>query len=124
VRSAIDDFNRGDFTAFAAIFHPDVEQFADPQVADRSEYRGREGLMDWIAEAQARWRGVRFHGISVREAGEHTLVELGVVGEAYSGGGAWRIYVLLRWQDDLIESLRAYPSRDDALADAGAPTDR
>jgi ketosteroid isomerase-like protein len=119
VRTAVVSFNRGDYAAFAGIFDPNVVLFADPQVAERPEYRGHAGVMEWISEASMRWDGVRFHVVDVSAAAEHTLVELGVVGEAGSGGGAWRLYVLMRWRGTLVDWLRSYPTRRDALVDAG-----
>jgi ketosteroid isomerase-like protein len=122
VRGAVEAFNGGDYGAFAEIFSEDLVLFADPQVASRSEYRGREGVAEWIAEARSRWSDVRFAALAVEPVGETVLVELGVVGETPDGGGAWRLYVVLHWDGDRVHLLRSYPTRDAALADARCRT--
>jgi hypothetical protein len=118
VRRAVERFNVGDYAGFLEIFARDVVSVADPQVADRIEYRGHAGLREWIDEALTRWSGVRFRALAVEPAGTAVLVELAVVGETDAGGGAWRLYVLLHWTGDRVSHLCAYPDRRAALADA------
>jgi hypothetical protein len=119
VRRAVERFNAGDYDGFVEIFSPDVVLVADPQVADQSEYVGQSGVLAWIEEAHARWVGVRFAALAMEPLGEAILIELGVVGDTVAGGGAWRLYVLMRWADTHINVVQAYPSRDAALADVG-----
>jgi ketosteroid isomerase-like protein len=116
VAAAVDRFNAGDYDTFLQIFAPDAVLHADPQVADRSEYHGRGGLAEWLAEAQRQWRTTRFKALSVVAAGDAVVVELAVVGESAAGGGAWRLYVRLAWDGELVSRIRAYPTRDDAFA--------
>ncbi|MCW2991992.1 MAG: SnoaL-like domain [Solirubrobacterales bacterium] len=119
VERAVERFNSGDYAGFGEIFAPDVVLAADPQVADRSEYHGRAGIQTWIAEALGRWDGVRFAALGVEQVGDAVLVELAVVGETGAvGGGAWRLYVLLLWDGDQANRVRAYPNRALAVADA------
>jgi ketosteroid isomerase-like protein len=120
VRHAVEEFNRGDYGAFAEIFSEDLVLHADPQVASRPEYHGRQGVQEWIEEARSRWTDVRFAALAVEPVGEAVLVELGVVGETGDGGGAWRLYVVLHWDGDRVHLLRSYPDRAAALADAAA----
>jgi hypothetical protein len=120
VRVAVEEFNHGDYTAFAEIFSEDALLFGDPQVASRSEYRGRQGVLEWVEEARSRWSDVRFAALAVEPVGGTLLVELGVVGETADGGGAWRLYVVLYWDGDHVHLLRSYPNRAAALADASA----
>jgi hypothetical protein len=119
VRRAVERFNAGDYLSFVEIFTPDVVTISDPQIADRAEYSGRSGVLDWIAEAHARWAGVRFVALGMEPLGDTILIELGVVGDGASGGAAWRLHVLMRWSDTHIDQVRAYPTRAEALSDAG-----
>jgi hypothetical protein len=118
VERAVEQFNRGDYSGFAEIFSADTVMLADPQVASRSEYRGHQGLQDWIAEARDRWVDVRFKALAVEPVDDAVMVELAVVGETIDGGGAWRLYVVLYWDGDRISGLRTYPDRAAAVADA------
>jgi hypothetical protein len=120
VRAAVEEFNHGDYGAFAEIFSEDLLLLADPQVASRSEYHGRRGVLEWVEEARNRWTDVRFAALAIEPVGEAVLVELGVVGETADGGGAWRLYVVLHWDGDQVHLLRSYPDRAAALADATA----
>jgi hypothetical protein len=120
VQRAVERFNAGDYDGFVEIFSEDAVVLADPQVADQSEYIGRSGVLAWIEEAHTRWVGVRFAALAMETVGEAILIELGVVGDTAAGGGAWRLYVLMRWSGTHINTLRAYPSRAEALSDAGS----
>jgi hypothetical protein len=120
VQQAVARFNAGDYDAFMQIFSRDVAVLADPQVADQTEYRGRAGLAEWLEEARCRWHAVRFKALNVEPLGDGVLVELAVVGETGGGGGAWRLYVQLIWDGDLVGRVRAYPTRAEAIADPGA----
>jgi hypothetical protein len=119
VSLAVEAFNAGDYEGFAAIFSPDVHLFSDPQVADRSEYHGRGGVLSWIEEARTRWAGVRFVVLAMEPLADTVLIELGVVGDTAGGHSGWRLYVVMRWSGDEISQLRAHPSRTAAMADAG-----
>lgn len=112
-------FNAGDHAGFLQIFSPDVIVRGDPQVADRPEYRGREGVAAWFEEAARRWQAVRFKALAVEPAGDDTLVELAVVGDTGAGGGAWRLYIRLVWNSEHVQWLRVYQTRADAIGDAG-----
>jgi hypothetical protein len=118
VRRAVQRFNDEDFAGFAQIFAPDVVLLSDPQVASRREYHGLPGIQEWIEEALSRWVGVRFHALAAEPVADTVLVELAVVGDTEAGGGAWRLYVLLRWAGDLVNRVRAYPDRSAAVSDA------
>jgi ketosteroid isomerase-like protein len=120
VEQAVTRFNAGDYDRFLQIFSADVALLADPQVADRAEYRGHSGLTAWLGEARRRWHAVRFRALAVEPFGDGVIVELAVVGDTAAGGGAWRLYVQLIWEGDLVTRLRAYPTRAEALADPGA----
>jgi hypothetical protein len=117
VQRAVERFNDADFAGFAEIFAPDVVMLSDPQVASRREYRGVQGIGEWVEEALARWVSVRFHALSVEPLDDAILVELAVVGDTEAGGGAWRLYVLLRWAGDRVDRVRAYPDRATAVSD-------
>jgi hypothetical protein len=119
VERAVERFNQGDYAAFLEIFAPGVVLLADPRVAEKSEYRGREGVGAWVEEAALRWNATRFAALAVDTLGETVLVELGVIGGTELGGGAWRLYVLLHWDGDVVSHLRAYPDRAEAVAASG-----
>src|SRR5690348_7922377 len=84
---AVARFNAGDYDRFVQIFSSDVAVLADPQVADRVEYRGHTGLMVWLEEARQRWRAVRFRALAVEPFGDAVVVELAVVADTAAGGG-------------------------------------
>jgi hypothetical protein len=121
VRRAVDRFNAGDHEGFLEVFSPEVVSLSDPRVADRIEYRGRQGLREWIDEALARWSSVRFRALAVEPAACGLLVELALVTKTDGGGGGgWLLHVLLQWAGDRVSAVCAYPDRDAALAAASA----
>jgi hypothetical protein len=119
VEHAVQRFNAGDYGGFLEIFSPEALLLADPQVADRTQYRGRTGVAEWLVEAQRRWQAVRFEALALEPIDDALVVELAVIGDTAAGGGAWRLYVRLLWDGDLVTGVRAYPTRTDAFADPG-----
>jgi ketosteroid isomerase-like protein len=59
-RASLDAFNRRDFAQITELLHPEVELQEAADLPDARTWRGRGGVMEYLAETQMRWSEVRF----------------------------------------------------------------
>ena len=122
VRTGYAAFNRRDFDAAAAIFHPQAEWYPYLGAVEGDLYRGRETIVKMWSSLNEGFGGtLRIEIRELIDCGEEVVavVEARATG---SGSGAevqqtWAQLATVR--DGLVFRVKPYPGREDALEAAG-----
>jgi hypothetical protein len=115
VEIAIRRFSAGDDAGFVASFTADATVWADPQLAQGVVLRGRDEIASWCRAARGRWGDVRFSHGELSNQGVGAYVELDVIVESGTAGGAWRLSIAVFVNDGLVLEVLPQPDRDTAI---------
>ena len=125
VEEAVQLWNQGDRDAFLAAFHPDGKwSSAIKRQVEGGEglYSGREEIGRFWDEWHAVWRDLQIIVVEVQNPREGSVFAFGALNGTGIGSGVglerpfgWVFHI----EGGLIREVRAYLSRDEALAAAG-----
>jgi ketosteroid isomerase-like protein len=122
VRRSYAAFNRGEYEAAAAAFHPEAEWYPYLSALEDAVYRGREALVKMFKELDESFtEGVQVEVQEIIDGGDQLVVVL----EAHGKGAGSGVDVRQRWAQ--LASMRAglvfrvtpFPDRGAALEAAG-----
>lgn len=122
IRAAFDAYADGDAGVWFQATHPDIvvhPRPAEPDAAD--EYRGLDGLMDYLVNWFGQWDSYESEPIEIIDAGEHVLVVARERGRVESSGievveDFWHSFTL---RDRKVVEWNMYDSRADAFDAVG-----
>ncbi len=121
LRAAFEAFNRGDDEAWIADYHDDAE-FSDLEdIPDSRNYRGHDGIRQWLADGRSVVERLRFEPRSFRDAGDTVLVEVAASGTGIGSGVPveWTAYIAFSFRSGKIATTRAFLNEEKALQAAG-----
>ena len=115
-RRGIDAYNRGDIDALVELADPEITIVPVRALLEGGEYRGHEGVRQFLSDMEEDWESRRIEVDEIREAGDGLLV-LGTF--AATGRSGNEVRYPLAWhsvyRDGKLLRLRAYSDRDAAL---------
>jgi ketosteroid isomerase-like protein len=110
VRRLLDAFNRRDAEAILDLVDPEAKlvSMTGRLVRTGEPYVGREGLLDYLADAERLWPGVQVEVGQIQAAGD-AVVALGYA-HAEAAAGALRLPVIWTWRlrDGLVTECVAH----------------
>ena len=116
-------YNRGDFEAAAAMFHPDAEWHPYLGALEGEIYRGRDAIVAmWRSLEEGFGGSLHVEILELIGCGEDVvaIIETQVRGER-SGIEVRQTWAqVAKMRDGLVQSVRPYPDRAAALAAVGA----
>lgn len=119
VHRMFDAFRYRDVAAGAELVHPEMEFTPVVIDAPAGTYVGLEGILRYIADADEMWDEFRY---TVSEVVGDDPVAV-AIGRVYARGGGRVVDSPIGWvfeiRDGRLARLRAYLSRDEAMASAG-----
>jgi hypothetical protein len=115
VKTAADRFDEGDDAAFAACFHDAVTVYAEPALPGPPIVRSRPELEDWIARARDGHPGLDVTISDCEPYGAGAVCDAIVVG-GEAPADVWRLALAVRVAGREIAEVRAFWSRDSAIA--------
>ena len=125
VRRQLEDWQRGDFDAFLAKVHPDIEWHA---VLERlvegpeNQYRGREGVRRMWRAYRTELEGFEIEADEIRDAGDDRVVLLGRIrwrGVASGAPTESPLGMVITIRDGMMFKSVDYLSHDEALKAVG-----
>ena len=120
LRSAYDDFRRGEFGQLADL-PDDFEVVAAPQMPDAGTYRG-EAARSWLSSWVASFDALALELVEITDAGDRAVVEFVQKGTPRGGSAevelpTWAVHT---FKNDLVPTrLELFMARDDAFEAAG-----
>jgi ketosteroid isomerase-like protein len=122
VRDAIEAINRGDVDGFLERTDPAFEWKALEQSPIAGTYRGREEVRAYVEEWLTTFGDVRLNVEELVEVNEHVLVVVRGSGWGKASGVEVENRFCQLWtvSEGVPTRMREYPTRDEALAAAGA----
>ena len=122
IREGFAAFNRGDFEAATAMFHPEIEWIAYLSALEGKSYTGREAIARSWSELDESFGGsLRGEVREVIDRGETVIVVLEARGTGVGSGAditqGWAM--LARIREGLIVRVESFADRDAALKAAG-----
>jgi ketosteroid isomerase-like protein len=124
VRKMLDAFNRDDVDAVIASFDERCEIIEPFEMPDRpvGGFHGHRGIREWMANLRGTARA-EFEPRTFTEAGDQWLCELRSRGLGQASGVRveWTTFAVMRIRDGLIEQVRVFLDRQQALEAAGLP---
>lgn len=104
VRRVLDAFNRRDSEAILELVHPDARfvSMTGQLLREGAAYVGRDGLLEYFADAERLWQGLQVEPREIQAAGDGVVV-IGYV-HAHTDAGELRLPVVWTWRlrDGLI----------------------
>ena len=77
----------GDVEATLALYDPEIEVYAPPEVVNSGTYHGHEGFMSWAQEWLEAWESFEQHLVEVEVIGErHALAQVRQTGVGKGSG--------------------------------------
>jgi ketosteroid isomerase-like protein len=125
-RRFVEVWNKRDIDAIIEFCAPDVEFHSMYAAIGGAVYRGHEELRNYQRDLEDAWGGaISMEPEAYFDLGKRTLTfQLVHARGRYSGVEAeMPIAVLCRWREGLIDYLKAYIHREDALRDLGVAED-
>ena len=124
IREGFAAFNRGDFEAATAMFHPEIEWIAYMSALEGKSHRGREAIARSWSELEESFGGsLRGEVREVIDGGEKVIVVLEAHGTGAASGAeitqSWAMLATMR--EGLIVRVESFADRDAALEAAGVP---
>jgi ketosteroid isomerase-like protein len=123
LRRGYNAYMRGELDEIVDLLDQEVELHEEPDLPDARIWHGREGVLAFFAEADARWREVGFELDEIVELGDQAAVVTGTlhgVG-AMSGVGVETPFAhLWEGQDGKVTRVRFFFEKEKALAAARA----
>jgi ketosteroid isomerase-like protein len=117
VRQSIDAFNRRDTPVFLDLISPDVQWVSLRAVLDGDVYHGHEGIRRFVADTEDDIDGMHVRVEEIFEVGEYVVVYGSIHG--IGRGSHMELDLPIGWvvrvTSGVVDYLRAYPERRDAL---------
>ena len=123
VRQAFEAWEQGDVEATLAVFDPEIEVFAPPEIGNPGTFHGIDGFMSWATAWLEVWDSFSQELASIEPVGErHVLVDSHQSGRGKGSGVKVELDVTYVYEirNGLGVYLGIYRNHDDALADARA----
>ena len=118
-RAALAAFGTGDLDRLVRQFHPDFVGVVPPGLsAEPDTYRGHAGIRRYLESFREYVDGLRFVPEDVIDAGDAVVVAMRIEGRGRGSGVPFeqRLANRITVRDDLIDSMTAYATVDEALA--------
>jgi ketosteroid isomerase-like protein len=119
-RAALAAFGTGDLDHLMRQFHPDFVGVVPPELsAEPDTYRGHAGIRRYLESFREYVDGLRFVPEDVIDAGDAVVVAMRIEGRGRGSGVPFeqRLANRITVRDGLIDSMTAYTTVDEALAD-------
>ena len=119
-RAALAAFGTGDLDRLVRQFHPDFVGVVPPELsAEPDTYRGHAGIRRYLESFREYVDGLRFVPEDVIDAGDAVVVAMRIEGRGRGSGVPFeqRLANRITVRDGLIDSMTAYTTVDEALAD-------
>ena len=119
-RAALAAFGTGDLDRLVRLFHPDFVGVVPPELsAEPDTYRGHAGIRRYLESFREYVDGLRFVPEDVIDAGDAVVVAMRIEGRGRGSGVPFeqRLANRITVRDGLIDSMTAYTTVDEALAD-------
>jgi ketosteroid isomerase-like protein len=119
VRRSWDAYNAGEVDSALGLFHPEVEVYGSPQLANPGTFRGVEELLAWIATWNEAWESFRFDELETVAVGQkHAVTRMRQTG--VGRGSGVEVSMEVGWLYEIREGrcvhLGLHPSFESALA--------
>lgn len=126
VRRALRCFNERDVDGLVELCSSRIEFHDVPEIPGSRDYRGHEGMRDWVRTVTEVSDDLRFQAWEMEEAGDAVMVETSAEMTGSGSGAAvgWRFWTVWRVRDGLIAYHHGHSTREDALADLTVPPPR
>jgi ketosteroid isomerase-like protein len=124
LRRGYEALERGDLDAFRALSRERLgPDFEFHHVWDGRVFKGYEGTMEWLSDAQETWKDYKQEVEEIIDLGEHVVVVLAISGQGAGSGVpvAQKFAVVWTFDGDAVVRARSFTSRTDAVAAAGQP---
>ena len=119
-RAALAAFGTGDLDRLVRQFHPDFVGVVPPELsAEPDTYRGHAGIRRYLESFSEYVDGLRFVPEDIIDAGDAVVVAMRIEGRGRGSGVPFeqRLANRITVRDGLIDSMTAYTTVDEALAD-------
>jgi ketosteroid isomerase-like protein len=122
LRDLFDHWSRGDFTAGADLFHPEVEFVIGPDFPDTGTYTGLEGVNRYTRGFLEPWDRITITPLEIEEEGDCFVVEVLQSGTGMGSGAPteFRYFQVWAFEGDRVVYWENFRGRDEALAAARA----
>lgn len=114
-----DAYNAGEVDSALELFHPEVEVYGSPELANPGTFRGVEKLLGWIATWNEAWESFHFGELETVAVGEHhavTRMHQTGIGRGSGVEVSMEVGWLYEIRDGRCVHLGLYPSFESALA--------
>jgi ketosteroid isomerase-like protein len=113
-----------DWTAIAAIWHPDIELEASPYAPGAGTYRGRDEITQFYDTWAEPYSTYRVEAEEIIDAGNQVVAVERFAGKGLKGSGseAWidgKLFRVISFKDGKIWRIKEHRSRAEALEAAG-----
>jgi ketosteroid isomerase-like protein len=122
LRQGYEALERGDLETFKALSRERLgPEFEFHHVWDGRVFRGYEGTMEWLSDAQETWKDYTQEVEEIIDLGDDIVVVLGISAEGAGSGVpvAQKFAVVWTFDGDAVVRARSFTSRADALEAAG-----
>jgi ketosteroid isomerase-like protein len=119
VQRTWDAYNAGEVDSAHELFHPEVEVYASPELANPGTFRGVEALLRWIATWNEAWESFHFGEVETVPVGEHhavTRMHQTGIGRGSGVEVSMEVGWLYEIRDRRCVHLGLHPSFESALA--------
>jgi ketosteroid isomerase-like protein len=122
LRRGYEALERGDLETFKALSRERLgPEFEFHHVWDGRVFKGYEGTVEWLSDAQDTWKDYTQEVDEIIDLGDDIVVVLGISAEGAGSGVpvAQEFAVVWTFDGDAIVRARSFTSRADALEAAG-----
>ena len=122
-RRAYEAFTKGDFDAFAALLHPDVEFESLMLEIEAGRYRGLDGAREYFESVRDVFPDWSIEIVQFREFGDRMVIESRSLATGQGSGvrTGQRFWQAAAVRDGRIVWWKFFRSEDEALEAVGAP---
>ncbi len=122
LRRGYEALQHGDLDAFKELSRERIgPEFEFHHVWDGRVFKGYEGTMEWLSDAQETWADYKQEVEEIIDLGEHVVVVLGISAQGVGSGVpvAQEFAVVWTFDGAAVVRARSFTSRADALEAAG-----
>jgi ketosteroid isomerase-like protein len=117
VREGLDAFFKGDLERALAFADPDVVSVRHAPIPDPQTYRGREGILEMLADWTTDFDEFEMEALEYREVGDRVLVDVEQrgIGKASGVEVAGRFWISYTFVDGRVTRMEAFLTLQQAL---------